>query len=195
MLQRRSEDLVFGKVMISLYPKQVQSFWRATSTIQNTELCAIYPLQMTYTEETAFTSSTIFLWQFPSARPSTGDGRILLFLTCFRCPSLTIDLLLMPEHHRGRVTGAKVVVAAWQASSSPNRKFGLHQPRGGNCHQQTWGLMGWIYALLSSSQCRLSWKKLKSPIWGLFSVSSLGSRKVADALSMLQKNVKWFFLQ
>lgn len=61
----------------------------------------------------------------------------------------------MPEHHRGRVTEAKVVEAAWQASSSPNRKFGLHQPRGGNCHQQSWGLMCWIYALLSSSQC---WK-------------------------------------
>lgn len=75
----------------------------------------------------------------------------------------------MPEHHRGRVTGAEVAAAAWQASSSPNRKFGLHQPRGGNCHRESWGLTGWIYALLSSSQCRPSWKKLKSLIWGVFS--------------------------
>lgn len=39
---------------------------------------------------------------FASAQPSTGDGRILLFLPRLSCPSFRIDLLLMPEHHRGR---------------------------------------------------------------------------------------------
>lgn len=69
------------------------------------------------------------------------------------CPSFSIDLLLMPERHRGRLTeGSRWLQPAWQAPSSPDRKFGLHQPRGGNCHQETSGLMGWIYALLSSFQ-------------------------------------------
>lgn len=84
-------------------------------------------------------------------------------------PSFSIDLLLTPERHRGRLTkGSRWPQPAWQAPSSPDRKFGLHQPRGGNCHQETSGLMGWIYAPLSSFQQGTSNKHLKSLIWNHF---------------------------
>lgn len=85
------------------------------------------------------------------------------------CPSFSIDLLLTPERHRGRLTkGSRWLQPVWQAPSSPDRKFGLHQPRGGNCHQETSGLMGWIYALLSSFQQGASNKHPKSLIWNHF---------------------------
>lgn len=102
-----------------------------------------------------------------SACPSAGDSPPPPVVSS--CPSFSIDLLLTPERHRGRLTkGSRWLQPVWQAPSSPDRKFGLHQPRGGNCHQETSGLMGWIYALLSSFQQGASNKHPKSLIWNHF---------------------------
>lgn len=64
----------------------------------------------------------------------------------------------MLKNRRGSLTGAEVDAAIWQASSSPNSKFGLHQLEGGNCHQKSRLLMGWINAYISSS---LLWTKME----------------------------------
>lgn len=76
----------------------------------------------------------------------------------------------MPEHHRGRLTkGSRWLQLLDRLLRL--RKFGLHQPWGGNCHQETSGLMGWIYALLSSFSAWSKLEEAKSLIWSLFSVS------------------------
>lgn len=68
----------------------------------------------------------------------------------------------------GRGTQAEVDAAVWQASSSPEAKFGLHQPQGGNCHQESRELMGWIYALISTFLCGAEGEVT---FWGLFSIT------------------------
>lgn len=93
----------------------------------------------------------------PSSIPPPEMDASFSFSVVSPCPSFRIDLLLMPEHHRGRLTkGSRWLQLLDRLLRL--RKFGLHQPWGGNCHQETSGLMGWIYAPLSSFSV---WSKLE----------------------------------
>lgn len=155
--------------MVCLFAKEI---WMTTTIIQN--LMPVCFRSVTTLRAIYFYKQT---WNWWGQTGTSGPSNILLlhnpppdmaapFFPPFAssCPSVVIDLQLMPDHHRSRLPKE----SRWLDRILHLQTGSCHGA--GKCHQETSGLMCWIYVLLSSFQCRpqlrRSWS-LISNIWAL----------------------------